>query len=72
MTELQLIIIGDFCLFPLLYRLRARRRPFIAYYPGMTRDALAYYGCGELFQVPALSSEGMILSVEFCAPKFKP
>ncbi|KAF7129804.1 hypothetical protein RHSIM_Rhsim10G0059900 [Rhododendron simsii] len=34
----------------ILNRLRARRRPFIAYYPGMTRDALAYYGCGELFQ----------------------
>uniref|UniRef100_A0A7N0T8H2 O-fucosyltransferase family protein n=1 Tax=Kalanchoe fedtschenkoi TaxID=63787 RepID=A0A7N0T8H2_KALFE len=26
------------------------RRPFIAYDPGMTRDALAYHGCAELFQ----------------------
>lgn len=34
----------------ILYRLRASGRPFIAYDPGMTRDALAYYGCAELFQ----------------------
>ncbi|XP_028085148.1 O-fucosyltransferase 27 [Camellia sinensis] len=34
----------------ILNRLRAPGRPFIAYYPGMTRDALAYYGCAELFQ----------------------
>lgn len=34
----------------ILSRLRAPRRPFIAYDPGMTRDALAYYGCAELFQ----------------------
>ncbi|XP_059638498.1 O-fucosyltransferase 27 [Cornus florida] len=33
-----------------LNRLRAPGRPFIAYDPGMTRDALAYYGCAELFQ----------------------
>lgn len=35
----------------ILYRLRASGRPFIAYDPGMTRDALAYHGCAELFQV---------------------
>ncbi|CAM8923244.1 unnamed protein product [Rhodiola kirilowii] len=34
----------------ILYRLQAPRRPFIAYDPGMTRDALAYHGCSELFQ----------------------
>ncbi|XP_052195735.1 O-fucosyltransferase 27 isoform X2 [Diospyros lotus] len=34
----------------ILNRLRAPGRPFIAYEPGMTRDALAYYGCAELFQ----------------------
>lgn len=34
----------------ILNRLRAPRRPFIAYDPGMTRDALAYFGCAELFQ----------------------
>ncbi|KAL0546354.1 hypothetical protein IC582_016262 [Cucumis melo] len=34
----------------ILHRLRAPGRPFIAYYPGMTREALAYYGCAELFQ----------------------
>ncbi|KAI3452171.1 hypothetical protein Pfo_008836 [Paulownia fortunei] len=34
----------------ILYRLRASGRPFIAYDPGMTRDALAYHGCAELFQ----------------------
>ncbi|KAL6961113.1 O-fucosyltransferase 27, variant 2 [Sarracenia purpurea var. burkii] len=34
----------------ILNRLRAPGRPFIAYDPGLTRDALAYYGCGELFQ----------------------
>ncbi|XP_047313357.1 O-fucosyltransferase 27 [Impatiens glandulifera] len=33
-----------------LNRLRNSGRPFIAYDPGMTRDALAYYGCAELFQ----------------------
>lgn len=35
----------------MVFRLRAPGRPFIAYDPGMTRDALAYYGCAELFQV---------------------
>nr|GEV18310.1 O-fucosyltransferase 27 [Tanacetum cinerariifolium] len=34
----------------ILLRLRAPGRPFIAYDPGMTRDALAYHGCAELFQ----------------------
>lgn len=34
----------------ILNRLRSTGRPFIAYEPGMTRDALAYYGCAELFQ----------------------
>ncbi|GAA0185006.1 hypothetical protein LIER_32294 [Lithospermum erythrorhizon] len=34
----------------ILNRLRASGRPFIAYDPGLTRDALAYYGCAELFQ----------------------
>ncbi|KAL5739320.1 hypothetical protein ACOSP7_028234 [Xanthoceras sorbifolium] len=34
----------------ILHRLRAPGRPFIAFDPGMTRDALAYYGCAELFQ----------------------
>ncbi|XP_022980538.1 O-fucosyltransferase 27-like isoform X1 [Cucurbita maxima] len=34
----------------ILHRLRAPGRPFVAYYPGMTREALAYYGCAELFQ----------------------
>ncbi|KAK3000164.1 hypothetical protein RJ639_023036 [Escallonia herrerae] len=33
-----------------LNRLRTPGRPFIAYDPGMTRGALAYYGCAELFQ----------------------
>ncbi|XWS75630.1 hypothetical protein CRYUN_Cryun01aG0107500 [Craigia yunnanensis] len=34
----------------ILHRLRAPGRPFIAFDPGMTRDALAYHGCSELFQ----------------------
>ncbi|GAV60096.1 O-FucT domain-containing protein [Cephalotus follicularis] len=34
----------------ILQRLRAPGRPFIAFDPGMTRDALAYHGCAELFQ----------------------
>lgn len=34
----------------ILNRLRAPGRPFIAYEAGMTRDALAYHGCAELFQ----------------------
>ncbi|XP_057550253.1 protein EMBRYO SAC DEVELOPMENT ARREST 30-like isoform X2 [Amaranthus tricolor] len=31
-------------------RLRASGQPYIAYNPGLVRDALAYHGCGELFQ----------------------
>ncbi|XP_012088106.1 O-fucosyltransferase 27 isoform X1 [Jatropha curcas] len=34
----------------ILHRLRAPGQPFIAFDPGMTREALAYYGCAELFQ----------------------
>ncbi|XP_021296822.1 uncharacterized protein At1g04910 isoform X1 [Herrania umbratica] len=34
----------------ILHRLRAPGRPFIAFDPGMTRDALACHGCSELFQ----------------------
>ncbi|XP_068638870.1 O-fucosyltransferase 27-like [Aristolochia californica] len=34
----------------ILNRLRASGRPFLAYDPGMTKDALAYHGCAELFQ----------------------
>ncbi|GMH04386.1 hypothetical protein Nepgr_006225 [Nepenthes gracilis] len=34
----------------ILNRLRASSRPFVAYEPGITRDALAYHGCAELFQ----------------------
>ncbi|GMH20637.1 hypothetical protein Nepgr_022478 [Nepenthes gracilis] len=34
----------------ILNRLRASRRSFIAYEPGITRDALAYHGCAELYQ----------------------
>lgn len=34
----------------ILNRLRASGRPFLAYDHGMTRDALAYHGCAELFQ----------------------
>ncbi|KAI9074843.1 hypothetical protein K1719_043193 [Acacia pycnantha] len=34
----------------ILQRLRAPGQPFIAYDPGMTREALAYHGCAELFQ----------------------
>ncbi|KAK9272340.1 hypothetical protein L1049_002711 [Liquidambar formosana] len=34
----------------ILNRLRSPGRPFIAFDPGMTRDALAYHGCAELFQ----------------------
>ncbi|XP_010528435.1 PREDICTED: uncharacterized protein LOC104805530 isoform X2 [Tarenaya hassleriana] len=33
-----------------LLRLRTLGRPFIAYDPGLTREALAYHGCAELFQ----------------------
>ncbi|CAN0876143.1 O-fucosyltransferase 27 [Linum grandiflorum] len=38
----------------ILHRLRAPRRPFIAYDPGLTREALAFYGCAELFQIGIL------------------
>ncbi|XP_021745246.1 uncharacterized protein At1g04910-like [Chenopodium quinoa] len=31
-------------------RLRASGQPYIAYHPGLVRDALAYHGCAELFQ----------------------
>ncbi|KAL5582069.1 hypothetical protein UlMin_014511 [Ulmus minor] len=34
----------------ILHRLRDPGQPFIAFDPGMTRDALAYHGCAELFQ----------------------
>ncbi|KAK6928049.1 GDP-fucose protein O-fucosyltransferase [Dillenia turbinata] len=34
----------------ILYRLQSSGRPFIAYEPGLTREALAYHGCAELFQ----------------------
>ncbi|XP_057522063.1 O-fucosyltransferase 27-like isoform X1 [Amaranthus tricolor] len=34
----------------ILRRLRVPGKPFIAYEPGLTREALAYYGCAELFQ----------------------
>ncbi|KAK8588609.1 hypothetical protein V6N13_087515 [Hibiscus sabdariffa] len=34
----------------ILHRLRAPGRPFIVFDPGMTRDALAYHACSELFQ----------------------
>ena len=52
-------------------RLRASGRPFIAFDPGMTRDALAYHGCSELFQVPALNSEGTIGTFTHCPFYFK-
>ncbi|KAM7279640.1 hypothetical protein ACFE04_006774 [Oxalis oulophora] len=34
----------------ILQRLRAPGKPFIAYDTGLTREALAYHGCAELFQ----------------------
>ncbi|KAK1310207.1 Uncharacterized protein QJS10_CPA08g01810 [Acorus calamus] len=34
----------------ILQRLRSSGRPFLAYYAGITKDALAYHGCAELFQ----------------------
>ncbi|XP_010261259.1 PREDICTED: uncharacterized protein At1g04910 [Nelumbo nucifera] len=34
----------------ILNRIRFSGRPYIAFYPGITRDALAYHGCSELFQ----------------------
>ncbi|KAK2966209.1 hypothetical protein RJ640_027874 [Escallonia rubra] len=43
-----------------LNRLRAPGRPFIAYDPGMTRDALAYFGCAELFQRSWMIKRGIV------------
>ncbi|XP_004304190.1 PREDICTED: uncharacterized protein At1g04910 [Fragaria vesca subsp. vesca] len=34
----------------ILHRLQAPGQPFVAFDPGMTRDALAHHGCAELFQ----------------------
>ncbi|KAM1009871.1 hypothetical protein ACFX13_046125 [Malus domestica] len=34
----------------ILQRLKAPGQPFIAFDPGMTREALAFHGCAELFQ----------------------
>ncbi|KAM3308756.1 protein EMBRYO SAC DEVELOPMENT ARREST 30 [Capsicum chacoense] len=31
-------------------RLRASGQPYLAYHPGLKRDALAYHGCAEIFQ----------------------
>ncbi|OUZ99464.1 GDP-fucose protein O-fucosyltransferase [Macleaya cordata] len=31
-------------------RLRTWGQPYLAFHPGLTRDALAYHGCAELFQ----------------------
>ncbi|KAI3868798.1 hypothetical protein MKW92_012219 [Papaver armeniacum] len=31
-------------------RLRAWGQPYLSFHPGLTRDALAYHGCAELFQ----------------------
>ncbi|KAL2467776.1 O-fucosyltransferase family protein [Forsythia ovata] len=31
-------------------RLRGSGQPYLAYHPGLERDALAYHGCAELFQ----------------------
>lgn len=44
-------IVFGYAYFLCSHRIRASGQPFIAYDPGMTRDALAYYGCAELFQV---------------------
>lgn len=35
-----------------LCRLRASGQSYLAYHPGLKRDALAYHGCAEIFQVP--------------------
>lgn len=35
----------------LFARLRTFGQPYIAYHPGLIRDALAFHGCAELFQV---------------------
>ncbi|KAK9065184.1 hypothetical protein SSX86_016567 [Deinandra increscens subsp. villosa] len=34
----------------MLKRLRASGQPYLAYHPGLIRDALAYQGCADLFQ----------------------
>ncbi|XP_057538957.1 protein EMBRYO SAC DEVELOPMENT ARREST 30-like [Amaranthus tricolor] len=34
----------------IVMRLRASGQPYLAYHPGLVRDALAYHGCAELFQ----------------------
>ncbi|KAI3818961.1 hypothetical protein L1987_12783 [Smallanthus sonchifolius] len=34
----------------MLKRLRASGQPYLAYHPGLVRDALAYQGCADLFQ----------------------
>lgn len=45
------------------FRLRAPGQPFIAFDPGMTREALAYHGCAELFQVIASNLDCMMNSL---------
>lgn len=63
-------IMFHYAYFVCSYRLRASGQPFIAYDPGMTRDALAYYGCEELFQVyfkileRQMANQGLALFVE--------
>ena len=54
-----------FFLLEFFRRLRAPGRPFVAYYPGMTREALAYYGCAELFQVHYILTLIMQLILSF-------
>lgn len=63
------------CLFSIfaLSRLRDPGQPFIAFDPGMTRDALARYGCAELFQVFASIPDcllcwwlGTLLELDLC------
>ncbi|XP_010247139.1 PREDICTED: uncharacterized protein At1g04910 [Nelumbo nucifera] len=34
----------------MVQRLRAWGQPYLAFHPGLTREALAYHGCAELFQ----------------------
>ncbi|KAL9248809.1 EMBRYO SAC DEVELOPMENT ARREST 30-like protein [Drosera capensis] len=34
----------------MVQRLRSSRQPYLAYYPGLVRETLAYHGCAELFQ----------------------
>lgn len=48
---MEMKIVFCYAYFLYSHRIRASGQPFIAYDPGMTRDALAYYGCAELFQV---------------------